>query len=158
MSSIQDDIVFMCDTHHVHVCVMTNNETRCRLSKTPPHELRSPKFTWDMTHVRHDSFIRVTCLVHVCDTTHSQVWHDSFTCVMWLIYTRDMTQSYAWHDSFTSVTWLVYVCDETHSCMWHTGVAKTAKVVLQLVLRLQLLQGKPNLYPNLANSVLSFLE
>ena len=28
-------------------------------------------------NVRHDSFIRVTRLIHTCDTTHPYVWHDS---------------------------------------------------------------------------------
>ena len=33
--------------------------------------------------VRHDSFIRVTSLVHMCDATHSYVWHDSFWRAWW---------------------------------------------------------------------------
>ena len=60
-----------------------------------------------MTHwcVWHDSFMCVTWLIDVCDTTHSCVWHDSFVahafiCVTWLIHTCDMTHSYVWHDSF----------------------------------------------------------
>jgi len=42
----------------------------------------------DMTHgcVWHDSFICVTCLIHMCDMTHSYVWHDSSF--------RDVTHTY----------------------------------------------------------------
>ena len=71
----------------------------------------------DMTHsyVRHDSFIRVTWLMHTCDMTHSYVWHDSFICVTWLIHTCDMTHSYVWHDSFICVTWLIHTCDMSQS-------------------------------------------
>jgi len=90
---------------------------------------------------RHDSFICVTCLIHMCDMTHSYVWHDSFMCATWPIRTCDMTHSYVWHDSFTCVTWPIHtcdanhpfvchdssiratwpihVCDMTHSCVWH---------------------------------------
>jgi len=64
---------------------------------------------------RHDSFIPVTWLIHMCDMTHSYVWHDSFTCVTWLIHVRDMTQSYVRYDSFICVTWLIHMCDMTHS-------------------------------------------
>jgi len=37
------------------------------------------------SYVRHDSFIRVTWLIHMCDMTHSYVRHDSFIRVTWLI-------------------------------------------------------------------------
>ena len=99
------------------------------------------------SYVCYDSFLCVTCLVDMCDMTHSYVWHDSFTCVpwllhmcdmtpayslpasfmwrdsfiyvTWLIHTRDMTHSCVWHDSFIFVTWLIYMCDMTHSYVWH---------------------------------------
>jgi len=45
------------------------------------------------SHARHDSFICVTWLIHICDMTHSHVWHDSFTCVTWLIHMCDMSHS-----------------------------------------------------------------
>ena len=93
----------------------------------------------DMTLcVWHDSFMCVTWLIHVCDTTHSYVWretwricmgdtthcvwhdssmcvwHDSFICVTW-----NMTHSYGWHDSLCvmtmCVTWLIHVYNTTHS-------------------------------------------
>jgi len=95
----------------------------------------------DMTHSRvwHDSFIRVTWIIHMRDMTPSCVWNDSFMCdtcicVTWLIYTWhetclcvwlfymcditsscvcDMTHSYVGHDSFVCVTWLIYMCDMT---------------------------------------------
>ena len=72
-----------------------------------------------MTHsyVWHDSFIRVTWLIHMCDIADSL--HDSFICVTWLIHMCDMTHSYVWHDSFICVTWLIRMCDMTHSCVWH---------------------------------------
>ena len=81
----------------------------------------------------HDSFTCVTCLIHMCDVTHSYVFlshpyvsRDSFICVTWLVHmchTRvslcpwsayhvqlllcDMTHSYVWHDSCVCVTWHV---------------------------------------------------
>jgi len=42
----------------------------------------------------------------MCDMTHSYVWHDSFIRVTWLIHMCDMTHSYVWHDSF------IYVIDK----------------------------------------------
>jgi len=50
------------------------------------------------SYLWHDSFMRVTWLIHVCATTHSCVWHDSFMCVTWLIHACDMTHSCVWHD------------------------------------------------------------
>ena len=37
-------------------------------------------------HKRHDSFVCVTWLMHLCEITHVYEWHDSFICVTWLIY------------------------------------------------------------------------
>ena len=88
--------------------------------------------------VSHDSFIRVTWLIHTCDMTHScrwlkhwcithfarvgctyaphsYAWHDSFIRVTWLIHTCGMTYSYVWHDLFICVTWLIHTCDMTPS-------------------------------------------
>jgi len=105
---------------------------------------------YDMAHsyVRHDSFISVTWLIHMCDydlalaahilwdMTHSYVWHVSFMCDVTDAYTYATANSsprYAWlirrcdtHDSFICVTryafhepWLIHTCDMTHSYMWH---------------------------------------
>jgi len=87
-----------------------------------------------LIHTWHDSFTRVTLLIHTCKhdlfkyhITHSQNWRDSFTCVTWLIHMWhdssiwDMTHLHmvrlihmCKHDSFT--------CDMTHSqttCLIH---------------------------------------
>jgi len=93
--------------------------------------------------VWHDSFICVTRLIHMCDTTHSYAWHDSFIFVTWLIHMCDTTYSYVWHvsfirvtepefrkddrpsschssyDSFTYVTRRIHMCDMTHSYVRH---------------------------------------
>ena len=77
------------------------------------------------SYVWHDSFIRVTWLIHTCDMNHSNVWHDSFICVTWLIHICDMTHSYVWHDSFICVTWLIHMRDMTHSYVWHDKIKRT---------------------------------
>ena len=91
-----------------------------------------------MTHpyMRHDSFICVTWLIHMCavthtcDTTHT---HNQaslmFSSVTWLIHTRDMTHSYEWHDSFIWVTWLIHMCDMTHSCEWHDSFIRVTWLI-----------------------------
>jgi len=93
----------------------------------------------DMTHsyVWHDSFIRVTWLIHMCDcctaprpvyVTHmneschtyewvvSHIWmsrayvsllHRTAPCIC------DMTHSYVWHNPLIRVTWLIHMC---HCC------------------------------------------
>jgi len=40
---------------------------------------------YDMSrsYVWHDSFICMTCPVHMCDMSHSYVRHDLFICVQW---------------------------------------------------------------------------
>jgi len=83
----------------------------------------SPSCVW------HDSFIRVTWLIHTCDMTlvyvrdmtHSYVWYDSFICVTWLFHTGDMTLSYGWHDSCIRVTWQLHTCEyDSFLCVsWH---------------------------------------
>ena len=76
------------------------------------------RVTW-LIHVWHDSFICVTWLIHMCAMTHSYMSHNSFICVTWLIHMCDMTHSYVWHDSFICVPWLIHMCDMTHSYVWH---------------------------------------
>ena len=67
-----------------------------------------------VTHlfVWHDSFIRVTWLIHTCVTDSFCSYlcrliyiRDSFICLTWLKHVYDMTHSYVWHDSFIRV-WL----------------------------------------------------
>ena len=89
-----------------------------------------------MTHscVWHDSFIRVTGLIYMCDRTHTCVWHDSFICV--------------WHDLFVCVTWLIHMCVTwlIHMCvtwlicmcnMTHSYVCNTCSDTATHVLTLQ---------------------
>ena len=81
-------------------------------------------FACDMTssYVWHDSFIRVTWLIHVCYMTHSYVWHDSFIwhasfiCVTWLIHKCDKPHSYLWHESIIHMTWLNRMCPVDSTC------------------------------------------
>jgi len=84
-----------------------------------------------LTHIYmwHDSFIRVTRLIHTCDMTHSFVWHDAFIRVTWFIHTCDMTHSYVWHDAFIRVTWLIHTCDMTHSYVWHDSLIRVTRLV-----------------------------
>jgi len=56
----------------------------------------------------HDSFIRVTRLLHTRDIT----WHDSFIRVTWLLYTRDLT----W---LIHLTRLIHTCDMTPPYLRH---------------------------------------
>ena len=71
----------------------------------------------DMTHSygRHDSFMRLTWLIHMCDMTHSNVWHDPSIHVTGLIHMCDMTHSYVWHDSL--ILWHdPFMCHDWHIC------------------------------------------
>jgi len=52
-------------------------------------------------------------IIRTCVMTHSYVCHDSFVRVSWLIHVGDMTPSYVWHDSFICVSWLIRTNDET---------------------------------------------
>jgi len=64
--------------------------------------------------VWHNSSIHVTCLIHLCRTTHSSMSHDSSIYVVCLIHVRETTHSHehefskkaacVWHDSF------IYIC------------------------------------------------
>jgi len=87
---------------------------------------------WDMTHsyVRHDSFISVTWLIHMCEETGSHVWHDFSICVTRLVYVCDIGSPDLRHSESRSVTlgvhmcdstltWLFRMCDETRACLWH---------------------------------------
>jgi len=98
-------------------------------------------------YVRHDSFVRVTWIMHVCDMTYffayfagaivihicdiiySYVWRDSFMCMTWLahylFHTGDC-HSYVWHDSFICVTWLIHMCDMTHLYVRHDSVIRVS--------------------------------
>jgi len=76
------------------------------------------------SHVWHDSFTRVTWLIHMCDMTHSHVWRDSRTCVTWPVHMCDMARSYAWYNSLThiwmsSYAWYDSFICATRSRVWH---------------------------------------
>jgi len=93
---------------HTHECAMQiwmshgkpMNETR----HTYLHGNLAPHVLADL-HMWHDSFICVTGLIHMCDTTHLHVWRDpppclgGSACVIWLIHMCDMTYSYVWQAS-----------------------------------------------------------
>ena len=74
------------------------------------------------SYVKYDSFTRMTCL---CDMTHWYVWHDSFICVTCLF-------SYLWHDTFISETWLIHTCAMSHSHVWHDSDDATLRCVSSL--------------------------
>ena len=80
-----------------------------------------------LLYARHDLFIPVTWLIHVCDwgklhlcvhtrdIIYSYVWHYSFICVIWLIHMCNRTHPYTRHNLFVRVTWDIHICDMTHS-------------------------------------------
>jgi len=80
-------------------------------------------FIRDVTHsyVWHDSFVRVTWLIHMCDRTHPYVWNDSFMCV--------------WLDSCTCATWLIHMCVlwYIHTCLIATVIRSTLSCVTWLI-------------------------
>jgi len=63
--------------------------------------------------VCHNSFICVTPLVLMCDTTHLYVRHNSFICGIWLIHMCDMTHP---HGSSNPVC----VCHNSMCAMTHS--------------------------------------
>jgi len=66
----------------------------------------------DMTHSNTPS-PQWSSHVSPWDSAYSHVRHDSFICVTWLIHMRDMTRLYVYRDSFICVSWLIYLCDGT---------------------------------------------
>ena len=90
-----------------------------------------------MTHsyARHDTFIRVTCPICICDMTQSFAWYDPFVDVTRLIRTCDVTHSYEWYGLFIRVTWLICMCDMTHSYVWRNSFTCDMKVTYTHALR-----------------------
>jgi len=97
---------------------------------------------WCSPWVWHDSFMCVTRLIRIRDTTHSYewpdslhvrhnlficvtppvyVWHDSFLCVTRLIH--------VWHDPFLCVTRLIYMCDTTSSRVSHDSFIRVTRPI-----------------------------
>jgi len=80
-----------------------------------PSHVRHDSFT-----LSHDSFTRVTWLIHRCDMTHLRATYAQVCeCMTWLLHTCNMTHPGAtyvdvWHDSFTRATWLIQV---PHTCL-----------------------------------------
>ena len=108
-------LVHMCDMTRLHVCRASFIWQVSFICLTC--RCLSAGAACDMTHlyVGHDSSIRVTCIIHMCDVPISFsrccVWHDLLICVTWLIHVCDMTRPYVWHVSFICVTmgWLPLV-------------------------------------------------
>jgi len=69
----------------------------------------------------HDSYMYVTWLIDVCNTTNRCMWRDLVMCVTWAMYvTWLMTRWCTWHDSFIYVTRLNHTCDTTRSYIFDT--------------------------------------
>jgi len=98
------------------------SDTRIQMCDMTHSHVRHDSFicvTWLIHMLWHDSFICATWLIHKCDMTHSYVRHDSFICVTWLILMCDMTHPHVWHDSFICTTWLIQKCDMSRWNVWH---------------------------------------
>jgi len=89
------------------------------------------------SYVQHNTFICVTCRIHMCNLTNSYVRHDSFILALHCIHKCDTTHSYVTGTTQRSVLrekkheWVVFVesliciCAMTHSYLCHdsfTGI------------------------------------
>jgi len=83
-------VIFQRDMTHTYKFGITHTH-ECDMTHTKNVIWRAQLWTWRDTfiwqHDRcYDAFIRLTLLIHVCETTHPHVWHDSFICAAWLIH------------------------------------------------------------------------
>jgi len=99
-------------TWAIHMCDMTQTRRPIQLLGV------SVSYWMNGINCRHDSSIRVTCLIPTFDMPHSYVWHDSFIRVTCRIHTCDEPYSYVWHASFIPVTWSIHTCDVPHPYVW----------------------------------------
>jgi len=96
-----------------------------------------------MTHsyVWHDSFMRVTWLIHMCDMTHPYVSQEQY---QWAksITTCEMTHSYVWCDVFIFVAGAISMGEEYYSvsctsliCVtWHIRMCRRSSINVRRVL------------------------
>ena len=97
------------------------------------------------SYARHDSFIRVTWHIRICNMTHSyevtwliHLWHDSVISATWLIHMCVMTHSYVCLDSFICVylfirmKWLIGTCNMTNSSVWHAAFIYATWIIFKL--------------------------
>jgi len=79
--------------------------------------LLGPRTVWS------DTFICVTCLSYMCDTTpwHVEASWDPIVCASWVPGMCDVTYAlwYMRHDSFICATWLFHMYDMTLSYVRH---------------------------------------
>ena len=144
----------LCDMTHRYIWYMTrlyvwlDSFIRVLLPMyTPWHDLA-------YLHVRHDLFIYVTWLIHMCDANHLYVWRDSFisscrTCEwvmlhIWSHVTRanqwdhvkvSLIFLYVWHDSLVCSskpthrsTRLIHMCDMTYSYVWRDSFIRVTRL------------------------------
>ena len=131
----------------LHVWIYSNMPHAASHMRQAKSHVRLDSFIWvtwlihtcDMTqfYERHDSFVYVTCriicakwLIHMCDMTHSYVWHDSFICETWLIHTWDITHSEVCHASFIRVSWLIHRWVVTHSFL---SIWRTSPILHRII-------------------------
>jgi len=105
----------------------------CCVNKSTDSYLRHDSFirlTW-LIHVSRDSFIRVTWLLHMCGVTHVSGsvdcrWNHELMFDTWLNFESIMTPLYVRDTPLMRVTRHIHVCDSTiHTCdMSHTYLWK----------------------------------
>jgi len=133
---------FMCVPWRSHMCAMTlsyvwHASFGCvwHTSFTQVCNMTSHVAHWGMRNeaclsVQHDSSIRVTCIIHMCDTTRFYVWHDAFIFVTWHICMCDVTAAFicvTWRILVNTTQLLYCMCKMTtaalirllHSYVWH---------------------------------------
>jgi len=106
---------FICDVTHSYVSCLILVLRHPHLCTQRLQRERS-YVSWPIRN-SHESFIRVTWLIHTSHLTWSIQIINTFTLIPHYcrgsIHICDMTHSYVWHDSFICVTWLIRISHES---------------------------------------------
>ena len=135
---------------HVTKCLMSGESSWAGPPSYRRAEYDSCRCVW------HESFMRVTWLLHMCNMTLSHVWHVSkirvsqLICITWLHAARPLQRMpyslCAWHDSFMRVPRLTHICAMTYSCvMYDTSHSKFCTLRIYQIEKLKFLGTNSNL-------------
>ena len=123
----------ICLTWHIYTCGVTSWYVWHAVCYILPYNCITLHHAATATHVY---MLHITDRWDVCRMTRSYVWHDSFICVTWLMHMCNSSICVTWLIHMCDMTHayvrLIHMCDMTHVYVWHDAFIRVADSLILL--------------------------